>query len=227
MSQELGRIERPTAESFAGTRKIFLVPLVFSPAEPPADYVGMLERYWAGVRNQIRRLAERTGPIRRVYHEGVYRSGEEGARMIKELSKRSHALLDEYLQGDAVVEALEDADLFAESVDWQRCLMAGLTSRKVLDTVLNAYREATRRRYETMARRIDETLKPGESAVLLIQEDHAIQFPKDIQVFYIAPPALDEIHRWLRDREERARSESTGQPTESPPTTPSSGSATA
>jgi hypothetical protein len=27
-----------------------------------------------------------------------------------------------------------------------------------------------------------------------------VQFPQDIEVFSVAPPALDEIHRWLRDR---------------------------
>lgn len=205
MSQELGRIERPTAESFAGTRKIFLVPLVFSPAEPPADYVGMLERYWAGVRSQIRRLVERTGPIARIYHEGVFQSGDDGVKLIEQISQRSHALIAEYLEADAKVESLEDSELFAESMDWQRCLMAGLASRKVIDLAVNGYREATRQRFDVMAKRINDTLMPGESAILLIQEDHSIQFPKDIQVFYVSPPALDEIHRWLREREERAR----------------------
>lgn len=205
MSQELGRIERPTAESFAGTRKIFLVPLVFSPAEPPADYVGMLERYWEGVRNQIRRLVERTGPIARIYHEGVFQSGEDGVKMIEQISERSHALIAEYVGADAKVESLEDSELFAESMDWQRCLMAGLASRKVIDLAVNGYREATRQRFDVMAKRINDTLMTGESAILLIQEDHSIQFPKDIQVFYVSPPALDEIHRWLREREERGR----------------------
>ena len=27
-----------------------------------------------------------------------------------------------------------------------------------------------------------------------------VQFAKDIEVFSVAPPALDDIHRWLRDR---------------------------
>jgi hypothetical protein len=205
MSQELGQIERPTAESFAGTRKIFLVPLVYSPPDPPADYVGMLERYWAGVRNQIRRLSERTGPIARIYHEGVFESGETGVKMIEQVNPRSHALIAEYVQADAKVESLEDSELFAESVDWQRCLMVGLMSRKVIDLALNSYREATRQRFDIMAKRINDTLMPAESAILLIQEDHSIQFPKDIQVFYVAPPALDEIHRWLREQDERAR----------------------
>jgi hypothetical protein len=38
---------------------------------------------------------------------------------------------------------------------------------------------------------------------LIMRENHQIQFPPDIQIFYVAPPALDEINRWLRDREAR------------------------
>ncbi|MGH2459722.1 MAG: hypothetical protein ACRDIY_12735, partial [Chloroflexota bacterium] len=137
MSQELGKIERPTAESFEGTRKIFLVPLVYSPAEPPSDYVGMLERYWAGVRNQVRRLSERTSPVARIYHEGVFESGDTGVRMIEQLNARSHALIEEYVRATASVESLEDSELFSESVDWQRCLMMGPRRRKVIDLAMN------------------------------------------------------------------------------------------
>jgi hypothetical protein len=37
-------------------------------------------------------------------------------------------------------------------------------------------------------------------ALLFIREGHLVQFPQDIEVFMVAPPALDEIHRWARDR---------------------------
>jgi hypothetical protein len=36
--------------------------------------------------------------------------------------------------------------------------------------------------------------------LLFIREGHLVQFPPDIDVFSVAPPALDEIHRWARDR---------------------------
>jgi hypothetical protein len=52
-----------------------------------------------------------------------------------------------------------------------------------------------------LAKKIDETLKPDEIGILIMRENHQMQFSADIQVFYVAPPALDEIKRWLRDRE--------------------------
>jgi hypothetical protein len=27
-----------------------------------------------------------------------------------------------------------------------------------------------------------------------------VQFPEDVEVFSVAPPALDEIHRWQREQ---------------------------
>ena len=32
-----------------------------------------------------------------------------------------------------------------------------------------------------------------------MSERHQVQFPEDIEVFYIAPPALDEFRRWLQN----------------------------
>ena len=45
---------------------------------------------------------------------------------------------------------------------------------------------------------------------MFIREGHQVQFPSDIQVFYVAPPALDEIKRWLRDRAHAAEEKEGG-----------------
>jgi hypothetical protein len=62
------------------------------------------------------------------------------------------------------------------------------------------YIEASRKRYEHISKRIDETLKANEIAILFIREGHLVQFPEDVEVFSVSPPTLDEIRRWLRDR---------------------------
>ena len=58
----------------------------------------------------------------------------------------------------------------------------------------------TTKRYERIAARIDETLGEGESGVLFIREDHRVQFPGDVQVFYVAPRALDALKRWIDEQ---------------------------
>jgi anthranilate phosphoribosyltransferase len=76
----------------------------------------------------------------------------------------------------------------------------GLYSRKALEMVAEAYEKCSVKRFEYIGRRIDETLQKGEAAMLFIREGHMVHFAKDIEVFSVAPPALDDIHRWLRDR---------------------------
>ena len=40
-----------------------------------------------------------------------------------------------------------------------------------------------------------------------MRENHQVQFSEDIQIIYVSPPALDEIKRWLRERENKADEE--------------------
>lgn len=80
-----------------------------------------------------------------------------------------------------------------------------MQSQKVFAEVYQSYLEVQKRRNELIARRIDETLKGNEIGVMLMREGHQVQFPPDIQVFYVAPPGLDEIKRWLRERETRSQ----------------------
>ena len=73
---------------------------------------------------------------------------------------------------------------------------------KVMTQVYESYTEAGKKRNESIAGKLDETLQTDEIGILFMRENHQVQFPSDIQVFYVAPPALDEIKRWLRDREQ-------------------------
>ena len=104
-------------------------------------------------------------------------------------------------QSGAQLETAEDTALAEESMDWERHLLMGFVSQKVARMVSDFFTEASIKRYEHIANRIDETLKDNEAAILFIREGHGVQFPSDIEVFSVAPPALDEIHRWLRNRQ--------------------------
>ena len=65
--------------------------------------------------------------------------------------------------------------------------------------------------YKEFNKVINETLKDDEIAILFIREGHGVQFPDDVEVFSVAPPALDEIHRWLRARASKKEAEGEGQ----------------
>jgi hypothetical protein len=203
MAEELGKIEKPQAASFKKGRKLFFVPLLFSNPEPPEEYSEKFTRYWEQVAKQIDELLAKLGPVNRIYHELVAEPGEAGSKAISELNEKSYSLVKTCLEKKAQLEALEESDILMEFMDWNRCLLIGLQNPKVLTRVYEAYIEAGKKRNECIARRIDETLKSDEIGLLLMRENHQVQFPPDIQVFYVAPPALDEIKRWLREREQK------------------------
>ena len=200
MSPPLGQIQKPEAERFKKGRKLYLVPLFMAPADPPRDLQDKLEAYWSGADEHIQRLEAALGPVNRIYHEMIFLAGDEGANLAKQLNPVGYELLRARREAGAELEPTEDQSLVMESSDWQRCMAVGLMTEKASTTVIEAYREVTNGRYQYIADRINETLKGDESAILFIGDDHRVQFPADIQVFYIAPPALDELRRWTPER---------------------------
>jgi len=207
MAQELSKIDKPEAGSFKQGRKLFLVPLIYSAKGAPPEYVEKFDLYWKQATEHVGNLEAKVGRVDRVYHESISSGGEDGLKAMEKLNPKSCQIARQKCQSNAELEATEDRELVEESMDWERCLLIGFMSSKVAGIVSEFYIEASRKRYEHIGKKIDETLKADEIAVLFITEGHMVQFPKDVEVFSVAPPALDEIHRWLRDRASRKKSE--------------------
>lgn len=200
MGEELGRIEKPTVESFGTERKLFVVPLILRGSDAPAEYSEKFDLYWQQVSEQLEKLEEKVGRVHRIYHEAIIFGGEEGLNILEKMNTRSCSIVKERCNKGSILEATDDRELAEESMDWERFLLGGFLSEKVARMVSEFYVEASRKRYEYMAKKIDQSLGQGERAILFITEGHALQFPGDTQVFSIFPPALDQIHKWFRDR---------------------------
>lgn len=207
MSQELGKIEKPEAEEFKKGRKLYFVPLIYCEKEPQAGYLERFNKYWGQVEDQISGLELKLGKVDKVYHELVSVGGEDGVKVIKDLNDKSYQIIENRLDKGTQLEATEEAEILTEFMDWSRCLVIGLQNQKVFTKVYEYYTEASKKRDEHIAKKIDETLKEGEVGILFMREGHQIQFPLDITVFYVVPPALDDIKRWLRDREVKSQKE--------------------
>jgi hypothetical protein len=200
MPEQLGKIERLEVERFKQGKKLYLVPIVYSGEGAPDEYRERCSRYWQQVAEQLTNLASKIGKVNRVYHESVFQSGEDGMKTMERLNPSSHQIAKAECDNGATLEALEEKELLEEVMDWQRCLTLGFMSDKVASRVSQFYVEAARKRNEFMAKKLSETLKDGEAGLLFVREGHSVQFPTDIEVFSIFPPALDELHRWLRDQ---------------------------
>jgi len=204
MSEELGKIEKPPAEEFKKGRKLYFIPLVYCGKEPEPEYLEKFNRYWEQVEEQMSDLELKLGRVEKIYHELVPVGGDDGIKVIKELNEKSSQIIEVRLEEGAQLNATEEAGLLTEFMDWTKCLTAGLQNQKVVVKVYEFYLEASRKRNEYITKQIDETLKADEIGILFMREGHQVQFPPDIQVFYVAPPSLDELKRWLRDRETKA-----------------------
>jgi hypothetical protein len=200
MPEQIGKIEKPATERFKEVRKVYLVPLIYSSEGAPTEYKEKYHLYWQQVADQLGNLETKIGRVDRVYHESVSLPGEDGMKIVEKLNLDSYQIVKGKCDNGATFEAIEDDVVFHEAIDWERCLSIGFMSEKVMSKVLESYVEASTKRYESMANKITETLKNNEAGLLLIREEHRLQFAGDIEVISVFPPMLDEIHRWLRDR---------------------------
>jgi hypothetical protein len=200
MPEQLGKIERLEVECFKQGKKLYLVPLVYSGEEAPDEYKEKCSRYWQQVAEQLINLASKIGRVSRVYHESIFQCSEDGMEAVERLNPSSYQIAKTQCDNGAIFETVEEKELFEEVMDWQRCLMLGFISDKVASKVSEFYVESAKKRNEFMAKKISDTLKDDEAGLLFIREEHSVQFPGDVEVFSIFPPALDEIHRWLRDQ---------------------------
>ncbi len=196
----LSQMPKPAAGQYMAKRKLFLVPNIALPMGVPEDGDKLLERYWSEVRDSVERLERSLGAVRSVFHESLFEDSEENmTKWLEALNPKACAFIQVMCSSTAKLEPTEDRTLFEENADWQVCLSIGLRSKKVQELAWEGYQETTRRRYEHIGRRIGEALQEGESGVIFIREDHRVQFPDDVQVFYVAPPSLDAIKRWVGD----------------------------
>ena len=200
MTTPLSQMPKPEAEQYRQSRKLFLVPAIVFPPDASDEAQRLQESYWNEVRDHIGNLERSLGQVARIYHETVFADGDEGMTLVQTLNPKGSPFIQAMCRSSAKLEATEDRALVEESSDWQRCLSIGLMSSKVRILAIDSLREVTAKRYEHVSTRIDETLQEGEVGALFASEDHRIQFPADVQVFYVAPPSLDALKRWVNDQ---------------------------
>ena len=199
MTQELGRIDRPAVDQYQGRRKLLLVPLVYAPQSDIQEGAIALQNYWEQMQTQVAALETALGGLQHIYHESLTVGGDEGLEQLGATDQRSHRFVMDKCQTGAVLEATEDLEVLLETLDLQRCMMMPLASQTFASKLQEWHTESNRKRYEHIADQIDTTLGNDSVGLLMISERHQVQFPGDIEVFYVSPPGLDEFRRWIQN----------------------------
>lgn len=210
---ELGRIKKPPVEKFAGKKKLYFVPLVLPMVqlgikEKQREFEERVKDYWMQAKQQIENLELKMGRVNNIYHEFVSKEGVEGLKEIERLNKGSFEVVKEMVDKGAKLFAVEDGEILKETLDWQRFIMIGIESNNAKRIAFEAYNNVSKRRNEHIVNKIAETLQEGAAGALFALENSQFQFPPDMEVFYIAPPALDEIHRYLSNGFKEEKQES-------------------
>jgi hypothetical protein len=200
MSTPIAKIPKPEASKYEGKRKLILVPLLLANPDTSEEGKNLFETYWSDVRNHIHNLEKSLGTVSHIYHEAISEDGEEGLKIIDAINPFGCSLITELFKSTAKVEPTDDKSVLEESTDWQRCLSVGLVSANVMKTIMDQYRKSIDNRYAHINDQINNTLKDNEVGVLFIREDHKVQFSSDIQVFYVSPPSLNPVKKWLQEQ---------------------------
>jgi len=203
MAQELGQIKKPKVAVFLEARKLFCLPLIPSikMEEGSEDLRNSIDLFWREAGKQIVDL-ERAGRVSYVFYDSVTKDGEAGLEVVKQISEQSYTIVKEKLGQGAKLVIIENEEVLGEFVDWSICYSVVRKSQKVLNKILEFYNDASKRRFEGNAKTIDDTIKKGEAALLVMTEENRMQIqsylPSDIEVFLIHPPALNDFQRCFK-----------------------------
>jgi len=204
MAQKLGQIDKPKVAVFLNVRKLFCLPLIPSLKLEKGleDLRNSGDLFWREVVTQIADL-EKAGRVSYVFYESVTTDGDAGLEMVKQISEQSYGIVKEKLGQGAKFVVIEDEEILDEFVDWSICLSVVRKSQKVLNKILEFFGDVSKRRFERNAKIIDDTLKKGEAALLIMTDENRMQLqsylPSDLEVFLIHPPALNDFQRCFND----------------------------
>ncbi len=197
---ELGKIERPSAESFVGKRKLYCVPSVYPIKEAPDEYAGLVNRYWEEVYEHTERL-EAAGKIRKIFCESISVEGEGGLDALARMNEPALRLVTKKVEEGAVFLPAESEEIFGPFLDWSHCLHV-VRTKEVFSKILEFYSEFAEKRLQHIAQFIEENLAAGEAGLLIMRDEDRVKlpFPPDIELFLVTPPAYDGILRWVREK---------------------------
>jgi hypothetical protein len=202
---ELGKIEKPAAEGYIAKRKLYCVSSVYILKEAPEDYRALFERYWDEVGTHLGRL-DAAGKVKKVFCEDISSSGEESLDALARINERTFALIKEKVGEGAVLLPLEKEEILGPFLDWAHCLNI-VRSREAFEKVMGFYSELLEKRLAHAKEVIEDNLSAGEAGLLIMRDEERmrLQFPPDIEVFLVTPPAYDDILKWFRGKMKEAK----------------------
>ena len=213
-AEELGKIPKRKIENITTKRKAYLVAML--PNIPfSEEYTEKLKNYWDAIDAHITQMESKAGPVKKIFVEGIIGKGDDAELMLEKSSPLTLPIIKSRLSSGAKFESYEEKELFEKFIDLGRCLQMGLISEYVTNLITTEYKNISEQRYKQIINNLDQSVEDGEG-MLLIGSDIQNVIPDDMEKFFISPPELDDIHRWIRDNANNlSQQQTTEEPTES------------
>ncbi len=196
---ELGKLEKPSTDSFTGKKKLYCVPNVILFRDVPEEYAKLSNRYWADILLQLDKL-EAAWRIKKVFCENIFIGGEEALNVLEKTNEKAFELIRQKVETGALLIPIESKDILGPFIDWRNCLTV-VRTQEVFSKVYDFYIDALNKRLQHVQNTIEINLQEGEASLLVMEDEvrAKIQFTPDIEVFLVRPPSYDDLIRWLRD----------------------------
>ncbi|MBM02060.1 MAG: hypothetical protein CL762_05025 [Chloroflexi bacterium] len=206
MSEELGKIEKPSADNSALKRKLYLVQNIQNYFPESKEFKVLLEEYWASISEQLDKLEKTAGIISHIYIEGMWQEFDEASKAISDSNPDCINLVKERVKSGSKYIPIENENIYKTLIDWTRIAQLGFISEDVKKVVEDNYSSIAIKREEYITDKINE-LKESEAALFIISSG-GHKFTEDIEMFNIIPPTLDKMNRWIQDNQESLASQS-------------------
>lgn len=160
-----------------------------------AEHKETVARFWRSVADYLISL-DAAGL--KIYQDGLAANGELAGRIVEEAAKRgsiNHQVIRQLLSQGAEVRKTEDASLLMEELRLAHEESGAASLPNPGDLSLSKT-GLTEQRDRFIARTIDETLQPGETAILFIGAYHNVYLylPGDITVEYLKEPERVKVY---------------------------------
>ncbi len=198
MSDEIGKIEKPSSKDIIGKRKAFICVLLQAPPEASKDLHELIQKYWEALDANITNLESKAGIVKRIFVEGIPGKGEDVSISLKEASLGAWNVLQQRISSGAEFEEFENLEILQKVIDWSKCLNVGLSNRNVAEKISEELKKESEARIDFISKSIDGNLKDGESCIIFTGNQE-IDLPDDVEKFIISPPELDTVAQWVKN----------------------------
>jgi hypothetical protein len=198
---EIGKIVKPDAASYKDKKKIYFVRNLYLPQNSTDKYKEIFYRYWSEVEEHLDKL-EVAGKVSKIFCESVYMTGEESMKVLSAMNVRLEQIVKKKIDAGGEFLPLEDRDIFGAYVDWNNCLML-VRVPEVYEKIYKLFKETVRERFKHISSVLTENIAVGEAGLLIMRDEDRefLELPADFELFYITPPAYDDLLQFIRDSE--------------------------